>query len=140
MRQDSNKPLRTRIPTPVLIFLLADIVLCGGAIVYFALANDEIIIMRILVFIMCGIFFLLGFIQLLAELLNFIEIKDDKVVVHKWLTHTKLSFDKISYVTNKDGLYTLYVKNKKFYTFSTGLKEASEIIVYLESHGVNIKW
>lgn len=139
MRQASNK-IRTRIPTSILIFLLADIVLCGGLIVYGALANTELLIIRILIFVMCGIFFAVGLIQLLAETLNFIVVSEEGVVINKWLVRTKLSFDKISYVENKDDQYNIFVKRRKFYTFSSRLKKASEIIAFLERHGVEIKW
>lgn len=139
MRQASNK-IRTRIPTSILIFLLADIVLCGGLIVYGALANTELLIIRILIFVMCGIFFAVGLIQLLAETLNYIVVTEEGVVINKWLVRTKLSFDKISYVENKDDQYNIFVKRRKFYTFSSRLKKASEIIAFLERHGVEIKW
>ena len=139
MRQASNK-IRTRIPTSILIFLLADIILCGGLIVYGALVNTELLIIRILIFVMCGIFFAVGLIQLLAETLNFIVVSEEGVVINKWLVRTKLSFDKISYVENKDDQYNIFVKQRKFYTFSSRLKKASEIIAFLERHGVEIKW
>lgn len=139
MRQASNK-IRTRIPTSILIFLLADIVLCGGLIVYGALVNTELLIIRILIFVMCGIFFAVGLIQLLAETLNFIVVSEEGVVINKWLVRTKLSFDKISYVENKDDQYNIFVKQRKFYTFSSRAKKASEIIAFLERHGVEIKW
>lgn len=139
MHQASNK-IRTRIPTSILIFLLADIVLCGGLIVYGALVNTELLIIRILIFVMCGIFFAVGLIQLLAETLNFIVVSEEGVVINKWLVRTKLSFDKISYVENKDDQYNIFVKQRKFYTFSSRAKKASEIIAFLECHGVEIKW
>ena len=139
MRQASNI-IRTRIPTSILIFLLADIILCGGLIVYGALVNTELLIIRILIFVMCGIFFAVGLIQLLAETLNFIVVSEEGVVINKWLVRTKLSFDKISYVENKDDQYNIFVKQRKFYTFSSRLKKASEIIAFLERHGVEIKW
>lgn len=139
MHQASNR-IRTRIPTSILIFLLADIVLCGGLIVYGALVNTELLIIRILIFVMCGIFFAVGLIQLLAETLNFIVVSEEGVVINKWLVRTKLSFDKISYVENKDDQYNIFVKQRKFYTFSSRAKKASEIIAFLERHGVEIKW
>ena len=139
MRQASNI-IRTKIPTSILIFLLADIILCGGLIVYGALVNTELLIIRILIFVMCGIFFTVGLIQLLAETLNFIVVSEEGVVINKWLVRTKLSFDKISYVENKDDQYNIFVKQRKFYTFSSRAKKASEIIAFLERHGVEIKW
>lgn len=97
-------------------------------------------VIKILVWVLCSIFSLASLIVLIQQLFFWIEVRDDVFIQHNLLGAHKIPFKKIEHITNKDGFYTIYVQGKKITSFATNTKEGTEIIVYLEKHGVKIDW
>ena len=133
-------PLRTY-PIKKLCICVAIIVAVSlGLCVGFIFMPDELIVVRVIVWIMCGLFTLLGLILLFDQLFNYVEVKNDVFIKHMFLTKHVIPFNKIKSVKNEDGFYVVYVGNKKVCTFAGDTKEAHAIVSYMDKNHVKVGW
>lgn len=132
----NNNKLRTQPIKGLCIFLLIAILLSLGVMIYFIIAfNEELLIFKILIFIFCPMFIILGAIALCDQLFHYVEIEGEKVINHvMWNKHT-LKISHIDKIEICDGIYTIYGKGRKFATFPSQIKGSNEIIICLERHG-----
>ena len=137
-----NGRLRTYPIKSLTIFLAICFVVSTAMVVLFAMPfmNNELWVIRILVWIFCGIFSIASLIVLVYQLFFYVEIKDNCFIKHYLFGKKKIPFSKIDKVTNLDGFYVIYSKNKKEASFAGNTKEGQEIIVFLERMHVNIEW
>ena len=122
------------------IFLAVAFVLSTGMIVLFALLTWESMLIRVLVFIFCGLFTFASGFMLINQTMFYVAVDDNYFIKYAFFSQFKAAFNKIEKITNKDGFYTVYAKGKKFANFTTNTKEGQEMIVFLEKKGVKIEW
>ncbi len=134
--------LRTYPIKSLTIFVAVCFVVSVAMIVVFAMPfmNNELWVIRIMVWIMCGLFSIASFIILIYELFFFIEVKDGYFYRYFLLGRKKVALKDIDRLVNKDGFYTIIVNERKFASFASNTKESQMIIVYLEKAGVKIDW
>ncbi len=134
--------LRTYPIKSLTIFVAICFVISVAMIVLFALPfmANELWVVRILVWVMCGIFAVASGIILIYQLFFYIEIKNGCFYKHFPFGYKKIELKKIEKILNKDGFYTILYKGKKFASFASNTSESQQIIVYLERSGVKIDW
>ena len=134
--------LRTYPIKSLTIFVAVCFVVSVAMIVLFAMPfmNNELWVIRILVWVVCGIFTIASFIMLIYELFFFIEVKDGYFYKYFLLGRKKVKLKDIDRILNKEGFYTIIVKGRKFASFASNTKESQMIIVFLERAGVKIDW
>ena len=115
-------------------------IMSAGMIVFMAFMKDENIVIRILTFILCGMFAIASAIMLIQQLCFYIEVDDKNFIKHAMFSKFKIPFKKIDKIVNHDGFYDIYVDGRKISSFVTNTKEAQQIIVILEQNGVKINW
>ena len=134
--------LRTYPIKSLTIFVAICFVVSTAMIVLFAMPfmNGELWVIRILVWVMCGIFAIASFIILIYQLFFFIEVKNGCFYKFFPFGYKKVELKKIDKILNKDGFYTIIVNGKRFTSFASNTKESQAIIVFLERSGVKIDW
>ena len=136
--------MKTRIRTyPIkglLIFLIITFVVSLAAVIYFIIAQDDVFVVRLLVWIFCGAFTIISLIVMCDQIFNYIEVRDDKLISHKFLTKKIVNIKNIERIVNEDNVSNVYVDNQKVFYFFTFSKEAQEILVYLDKMHVRIDW
>ena len=137
-----NGKLRTYPIKSLTIFVAICFVVSVAMIVLFAMPfmNNELWVIRILVWVMCGIFSIASFIILIYQLCFFIEVKDGYFYKYFLLGRKKVKLKEIDKILNKEGFYTIIVDGKKFASFASNTSESQMIIVFLERSGVKIDW
>ena len=75
-------PIRTKPIKGLVIFLVIAFLLSTGMIVLFAIRSEEVMVMRVLVFIMCGIFAIGSLVVLFNQLFDYVEVRDDLIIHH----------------------------------------------------------
>ena len=109
-------------------------------VILFAFLKSEEWIIRILVFVFCGLFTVASAIILIHQLFFYVSVDENNFYVHSLLGSHKIPLDKIEKVRNIDGFYCVFVKGKKMANFAANTKEAQMIIVFLEKKKVKIDW
>ena len=133
-------PLRTR-PIKKLCICVACIVAVSlGLCIGFIFMPNEQIVIRVIVWIMCGLFTVLGTVLLIDQLFNYVEVKDQVFIKHMFLTKHVIPFEKIKSVKSEDGFYVVYIGKKKVCTFAGDTKEANAIVSYMDKNHVKIDW
>ena len=122
------------------IFLSIAFIVSLGMIILFAFLKDEMMVIRVLVFIFCGLFVFASGFMLINQLCFYISVNDEYFVRHVFFSRYEIPLKKIEHIANKDGFYTIYVQGKKICSFATNTKESTQIIVFLEKKGVKIDW
>ena len=137
-----NGKLRTYPIKSLTIFVAVVFVVSTAMIVLFAMPfmNNELWVIRILVWVMCGIFSIASLIILIYQLFFYIEIKNNCFYKHFLFGFKKIELKKINKIINQDGFYTIIYNGKKFASFASNTNESQQIIVYLERNGVKIDW
>ena len=137
-----NGRIRTYPIKSLTIFLTVCFLTSVGMIVLFSLPfmQNELWVIRILVWVFCGIFAGASLIVLIYQLFFYIEVKDEYFIKHFLFGWKKIKLKDIDKLTNKEGFYTVIVKGKREASFATNTKEATQIIVFLERNGVKIDW
>ena len=98
------------------------------------------LLIRILVFIFCGLFVFASGFMLCNQVFFYIGVDEENLYKHVMFGKHTIPLKKIDRIVNADDFYTVYVKNKKLVSFATNTKESAEIIVFLEKKGVKIEW
>ena len=137
-----NKPkrLRTYPIKSLTIFVAICFVVSLAMVILFAFLNKEEWVIRILVFIFCGLFTVASAIILIYQLFFYVSVDEENFYRHVMFGKHTIPLKKIERIINRDGFYEVVVKGKKITTFSTNTKEGQQIIVFLERKGVKIDW
>lgn len=133
----SRSSLRTK-PIKGLLILLAVVFLCSAGLLAYFIYDRSTIFISILVYIFAGAFILISLYVFLDQLFHYLEVKGNALVKHVFWNRYVLPFDKIKSVTLDNGMYEISSKRKKFYVMPAYAKGSSEIIIYLENHGVSL--
>ena len=137
-----NKPkrLRTYPIKSLTIFVAICFVVSLAMVILFAFLNKEEWVIRILIFIFCGLFTVASAIILIYQLFFYVSVDEENFYRHVMFGKHTIPLKKIERIINRDGFYEVVVKGKKITTFSTNTKEGQQIIVFLERKGVKIDW
>ncbi len=140
MAKNKKYLVRTYPIKSLTIFLAICFVTSVAMLITFSILRNEPWVIRILVWICCGIFTAASGFMLVVQLGFHVSIDDEAFYRHVPFGKYKIPFNKIERVVNADGFYTIYVRGKKTCSFATNTKESAEIIVILEKKGVKIDW
>ena len=135
-----NGNVRTYPIKNLVIFLSVAFLVSSGMIVLMAFLQDEMMVIRVLVWILCGAFVLASGFMLCQQLLFYIEVDDQHFIKHIMFSKIKIPYKSINRVRNEDGFYVVYVKDKKIASFATNTPESQQIILIMEQKGVKIDW
>ena len=138
MKQENR--IRTYPIRNLVIFLSISFIVSLTMVILFIFLKDELWVIRILIWIFCGLFTIASSIVLIYQLFFYVEVRDDKFIKHVLFGQYSISLRKIDYVRNQDGFYTLIVRDRPWATFSSNTTEGQQIIIYLEKRGVKINW
>ena len=109
-------------------------------VILFVFLKSEEWIIRILIFVFCGLFTIASAIILIQQLFFYVSVDEENFYVHFIFGHHKIPLNKIEKVSNINGFYSIFVKGKKMANFAADTKEAQMIIVFLEKKKVKIEW
>ena len=109
-------------------------------IILFAFLTKEEMLIRVLIFIFCGLFAVASGIILVYQLFFFVAVDENFFYRYYLFGFFKVEIGKIERVLNQDGFYHVVVKGKKVGTFAGNTKEGQQLIVFLERKGVKIDW
>ena len=137
---DKKNRIRTYPIKPLVIFLSISFTVSLAMVILFIFLKSEGWLIRILIFIFCGLFTIASAIVLVYQLVFYVAVDDDYFYRYAFLTPNKIPLKKIQRVFNKDGFYEIYVDNKKIASFAGNTKEGQQIIVFLERKGIHIDW
>ncbi len=137
-----NKPkrLRTYPIKSLTIFVAICFVVSLSMVILFAFLNKEELVIRILIFIFCGLFTVASAIILIYQLFFYIAVDEENFYRYVLFGKHTIPLKKIERIINRDGFYEVIVKGKRITSFSTNTKEGQQIIVFLERKGVKIDW
>ena len=137
-----NGRIRTYPIKSLTIFLAICFVVSVGMIVLFLMPfmQNEILIIRILVWVFCGLFAIASLIVLCNQLFFFVEVNSEYFIKHIFFIKKKIKLKDIRRIKNNDGFYEVYQENRKVAVFASNTKESQEIIVFLERNGVKVDW
>ena len=124
----------------LVIFMTIAFLVSLGMIILMVFLNNEMWVIRILVWIVCGIFVIASGIILVQQLLFYSEVDDEYFIKHAMFSKNKIAFRRIDKLVNNNGFYDIYVDNKKISSIPTNTKESQQIIVIMEKKGVKIEW
>ena len=109
-------------------------------IILFAFLKNEDWIIRILIFVFCGIFTIASGIILCQQLFFYVSVDDENFYVHFLFGFHKIPLRKIEKVSNIDGFYCVFADGKKMVNFAANTRESQQIIVFLERKKIKIDW
>lgn len=135
-----NNRLRTYPIKSLTIFLAVAFVVSLSMVILFIFLKNEPWLIRIIIFIFCGLFTIASAIVLVYQLMFYVAVDDEYFYRYVLLTPTRIPLKKITKVNNRDGFYEIYVGDKKMASFAGNTKEGQQIIVFLERKGVKIDW
>ena len=141
MKQNQEKIARTYPVYKLIIFLLVVIVL-SIAIAVGAIFLLDTLALQIVIYIFCGIFFVLSFVVLFKEAIVYLvaDEKNKNLVIHGAILKRKIPFSLISRVDIKDGYYIFFNGKKELYRVGVERPGANSLVLCLEKNGINIKW
>ncbi len=140
MSKRNPNSVRTYPIKPLVIFMAIAFVTSVGMIILMIFLKDEMWVIRILVWVLCGIFSLASAIILIQQLLFYTEVDDEYFIKHFMFSKNKIAFKKIDKLVNKDGFYDVYVNGKKISSIAGNTPESQQMIVIMEKKGVKIEW
>ena len=137
-----NGKIRTYPIKSLTIFLAICFVVSTVMVIVFAMPfmSGEQWVIRILVWIFCGLFAIASAIVLCNQLFFYISVDSEYFCKYIFFIKKKIKLKDIQRIKNKEGFYTVYQNNKEFATFASNTKESQEIIVFLERNGVKVDW
>ena len=136
----NNHRIRTYPIKSLTIFLSVCFVISLAMVILFIFLNKEPWLIRILIFIFCGLFAVASGIVLIYQTMFYVAVDDKYFYRYVLLTPNAIAFNKIEKVFNRDGVYEIYVKGKRVASFAGNTTEGQQIIVFLEKKGVKIEW
>ena len=121
-----NGKIRTYPIKSLTIFLFICFVVSVGMIVLFALPfmKNELWVIKILVWVFCGMFAIASLIVLCNQLFFYIEVNSEYFVKHIFFLKKKIKLTEIKRIKNNDGFYEVYQNNHKFAVFASNTKES----------------
>ena len=122
------------------IFLSVAFVVSLSMVILFIFLKNEPWLIRVLIFIFCGLFTIASAIVLVYQLMFYVAVDDEYFYRYAFLTPSRIPLKKIDRINNRDGFYEVYVNGKKLATFAGNTVEGQQIIVFLERKGVKIDW
>lgn len=137
---DKPRRLRTYPIKSLTIFVAICFVVSLAMVILFAFLNKEEWVIRILIFIFCGLFTVASAIILIYQLFFYVSVDEENFYRHVMFGKHTIPLKKIERIINRDGFYEVVVKGRKITSFSTNTKEGQQIIVFLERKGVKIDW
>ncbi len=136
-----SKPIyRTRPIKSLTIFLSITFVVSLSMVIGFIFLQDELWVIRILVWVLCGLFTIASGIVLINQLFFHVGVDEEHFYRYFIFGKHSIPLKKIERITNSDGFYTIFVRGKKVVSFATNTSEAQQIIVFLEKKGIKIDW
>ena len=139
MKKNQNS-IRTHPIKNLVIFLSIAFVVSIGMIILMVFLQDEMWVIRILVWVLCGIFAMASGFMLVQQLLFYVEVDDEYFIKHFMFSKNKIAFRRIQKLVNNDGFYDIYVDGKKISSLPTNTPEAQQMVVIMEKKGVKIDW
>ena len=136
----NNHRIRTYPIKSLTIFLSICFVVSLAMVILFIFLNKEPWLIRILIFIFCGLFAVASGIVLIYQTMFYVAVDDKYFYRYVLLTPNAIAFNHIEKVFNRDGVYEIYVKGKRVASFAGNTTEGQQIIVFLEKKGVKIEW
>ena len=136
----SKSVIRTYPIKSLTIFLAITFVVSLSMVIGFIFFKDEMWVIRILVWVLCGLFTIASGIVLVNQLFFHVGVDDKYFYRYFIFGKHSIPLNKIERIANDDGFYTVYVRGKKVVSFATNTKEAQQMIVFLEQKGVKIDW
>lgn len=109
-------------------------------IILMAFLFDELLVIRILVWVVCGLFVILSSIILSIQLFHYFVIDGDFLIKKGLFISKRIRIKKISRIRVKDDTYFIYDEDNLFGEIPTFIGGAQEVILYLEKSGVKIDW
>lgn len=98
----------------------------------------DIDVMTVLIYVVCGSFFLVASFLMADALLSYVSVKGDEITRRIFFkTNTKKMKD-ITSITRSEGNYNIYINGKRFCSFSDRNETSNKILYQLEKHGVDI--
>lgn len=137
---NKSKRLRTYPIKSLTIFMAICFVVSLAMIILFAFLKNEDWIIRILIFVFCGIFTIASGIILCQQLFFYVSVDDENFYVHFLFGFHKIPLRKIEKVSNIDGFYCVFADGKKMVNFAANTRESQQIIVFLERKKIKIDW
>lgn len=134
-----NNTLKTRRPVKFLIALAVVFVVSLATLIYFIFSKD-IFVVKITVWVMCGLFVVLSGFMLLYVGLTYTEVNSSKIKAHHIFYSRILSISRLDYFIEKNDVYEIYANEKLFTSFDAHDPSAARIISILEKHGVKQHW
>lgn len=137
-----NEDIIRTYPSKALIIFLASVIVLSAGVVVGAFFLIDNLALKIVLSIFCAIFFVLSFIVLFNEALNYISLDKQKrvVCIHKFLRKISVPLNELSRIENIEGFYVFRTGEKELYRLGTNVTGVNELIVQLERCGINIKW
>lgn len=132
--------LRTYPIKSLCIFLGIAFVVSLAMVILMVFLHDELWVIRIAVWIVCGLFVLASATVLIQQLFFYVEVNDDYFIKHFVFGKHEIAYKKIEKIVNRDGFYDIYVAGRKISSFAANTKESQQIIVFLEKKGLKIEW
>jgi|GEM_PF-6908621 len=144
MMKKINKQYRTRGSKGLIIFTSIVMVLCVGIVCLFVF-SDESTVLKVIMYIMSGFFFVVALVLLIVQLFDYIYIDDNYLVHHSaWPfknihNKNKIKINEITKVIYNKNAYEIYVGNKLFCFLNAMDSGGKNILIYLEKHKVEIR-
>ena len=121
-----------------IIFLLVIFVISTGFCVAIPFIEKDILIVRIVVWVMCGLFALLSLVVLILSIGDYVEVNQDKVIFHFAGSKHKFAISKLT-IEYKDNAYQVKIKDKVMHVLDPRVKSELNIYYYLVNHGAKEK-
>lgn len=132
--------LRTYPIKSLTIFLTIAFLVSVAMVVGFIFLSDELMVIRVLVWIFCGLFAVAALVVLIYQLFFYIAVDEENFYRYSFMSKYTVPLKKIDYIKNTDGFYQVHAYGRKFATFASNTKESQEIIIFLENHNVKVDW
>ena len=137
----SDKPkIRTYPIKSLTIFLAICFVVSLAMVILFIFLKHEEWVIRILIFIFCGLFTVASGIVLVYQIFYHVGVDEKYFYKYFIFGHHKIPLKRIEKITNRDGFYIIYVEGKRVSSFAGNTKEGQQMIIFLEKAGVKIEW
>ena len=136
----NKKPLIRTYPIKSLtIFLAICFVVSLAMVILFIFLTKEEWVIRILIFVFCGLFTIASAIVLCYQLFFHVGVDEECFYRYAFFSAYRIPYKKIEKVMNMNGFYDIYVSGKKIASFAGNTKEGQQIILFLEKKGVKIE-
>lgn len=119
---------------------LAIVFVVSLAFLIFMILKDEIFVIKLTTYVMCGLFVVLSAIMLIHLNLDFLIFEEDNhIISHRFLKKTKIKINELEYYTEKDGLVTLRYNGKLFGSFDSTDPNFAIMMNILDSNKISKK-